>query len=113
MATITVYLFGKPAWEIENLEGELTPLVLKQINELGPELAQRLEVAGNNISKLINNGWSGYGGLYDVMLSKDVSVEEATKELETLGIDSDTVNIEEDTDDEEEFNEIQAEDSDN
>jgi len=79
--------------EIEG--GKATPEMLR---EKGKELKERLEKAAEVLGKLLKNGWElveGYGALYSLELTKEISLEEAREELLTLGIDPDEVNLEE------------------
>jgi hypothetical protein len=94
---VSVFLFGKPAWEIENLEGgELTTELIDQIRNAGDEIKNSLDQTAGILTKLLRNGWSGSGGLYDVNLYKDTTLEEARRELTELGMDPELVNLMED-----------------
>ncbi len=97
--TLSVFLFGKPAWEIEDLEGgELTPELINQIKNTGDKIKNGLDQTAGVLTKLLTNGWNGSGGLYDVNLYKDITLEEARRELTKLGIDPDDANLMEDED---------------
>ncbi len=97
--TLSVFLFGKPAWEIEDLEGgELTPELIDQIRNTGDKIKNSLDQTASVLTKLLRNGWSGSGGLYDVDMHKDVTLDEAQRELITLGIDPTEVNLMEEDD---------------
>ena len=50
------------------------------------------------LTKLIKHGWSGSGGLYDVMFYKDVTLKEAEKELAELNINPEYANLEKEED---------------
>jgi hypothetical protein len=103
---ISVYLFGKPAWELD-LEGEDANVQMAMsVRALGDELKERLYHASDILTKLVDNGWSGSGTLYDIYLFKDITVAEAEKELSGLGIDPGSVNIREDEWDDEEEDEL-------
>ena len=98
---VSVFLFGKPAWEIEDLEGgELTPELINQIRNTGNEIKNSLDQTADVLTKLLRNGWSGSGALYDVNLYKDITLDEAQGELTQLGIDPEVVNLMEGEDEE-------------
>ena len=85
---VSVFLFGKPAWEIENFEGgELNEAMINRIRNKGKELSQSLDEAADTLTLLMKKGWDGTGTLYDVSLFKDVSLGEARKELTEIGLD--------------------------
>jgi hypothetical protein len=87
---ISVFLFGKPAWEIEGFEGgQLDSELIALIRAKGKDLVQELDGVADILEKLLQNGWQGCGTLYDVCLSKDVSIGQARKELNELGLDPD------------------------
>lgn len=81
---ISLFLFGKPSWEGLKVEaGELTP---QDLRDKAKELKERLERLGDVLEKLENNGWEQLGGLYSLMLSKEISKEEAKAELQRIGV---------------------------
>ena len=87
---IGVFLFGKPAWEINGFEGaDLDDELIGRIREKGKDLNESLNEAADILKKLLQNGWNGTGTLYDVSLFKDISLGEARKELAQLGLDPD------------------------
>ncbi len=95
-----VFLFGKPAWEMENFQGgELTPELIDQIRDTGKEIDNRLDQTAELLTKLLGNGWSGSGALYDVHMYKDVTLVEAQVELTALGIDPKEVSLMEEDED--------------
>lgn len=103
LVTLSVFLFGKPAWEIERLEG--SPVDLELLNEVaacGRELNTRLARAAELGKKLVESGWEGVGLLYDIDFYKSVSLRDAEEELKTLGIEPDEVSIKEELEDSEE-----------
>jgi len=59
----------------------------------GKFLKEDLEQTAKWLKILREAGWSYCGGLYDVMCSKDISLEEAKAELKRLGIDIDPENL--------------------
>lgn len=81
MAEISLWLFGKPEWEIDTEKA--TP---KGLRKLGVELKERLEETAGVLEKLQKNGWENAGGLYDLFMFKDISKKEAQAELRKLGI---------------------------
>jgi hypothetical protein len=102
LVTVSVFLFGKPAWEIERLEG--SPVDFELLNEVascGQELAKRLARAAELGRKLVEEGWEGIGLLYDIDFYKEVSLLEAAEELKSLGIQPDEVSIREEFEDSE------------
>jgi hypothetical protein len=98
MAQIMIFLFGKPGQELEE-GGEVTSA---QLRELGKILHARLEEAAEIVSKLESAGWAAQMTLYDVLLTHPylntrMAVEE---QLDNLGIDPESVTIDEWDDDE-------------
>jgi hypothetical protein len=95
MCNVTVFLFGKPSWEM-NLEGQdADEEMVRAIASLADELNERLNFASAMTRKLIENGWTGQGGLYDIWLYKEQSLEQTEDELTKLGIDLRGVDIHE------------------
>ena len=85
---VSIFLFGKPAWEIDGFEnGELTEVMIQQIREKGKELSKGLDGAANTLTQLMKKGWEGTGTLYDVSLFKDIALGEARRELAEMGLD--------------------------
>lgn len=100
LVTVSVFLFGKPAWEIEGLEGSPVDLeLLSAIASCGQELSRRLARAAELGKKLVVKGWEGYGLLYEVEFYKEVTLKDAEEELKGLGIEADEVSIREESDD--------------
>jgi hypothetical protein len=97
----SLFLFGKPAWEIEDLEGELNFKTLEEIYALGKELNERLQWVARIARELLNHGWDAYGTLYDIDFYKLVPFEVAEKELKELGLDPDKLGLEEEEIDDE------------
>ncbi len=84
---INIFLFGKPAWEIENFEGNnLEKNFSFTLKALGDKLKERLYKIAEIHEKLIDNGWEATGGLYTIKYTKNTTKKEAEKELEKLGI---------------------------
>ncbi|MDI6591637.1 MAG: hypothetical protein QME61_01740 [Patescibacteria group bacterium] len=84
-----LYYKPGPDMDIEGKEN-FDPNILR---EHGKFLKEDLESIADQLEKLKKAGWSYCGGLYDVMCSKDISVEEAKKELKELGIEIDEDNL--------------------
>lgn len=102
LVTVSVFLFGKPAWEIERLEG--SPVDLELLNEVavcGRDLDTRLARAAELGKKLVEKGWEGVGRLYDIDFYKSVSLRDAEDELKALRIEPDEVTIKEEFEDSE------------
>lgn len=100
LVTISVFLFGKPAWEIDRLEGSPVDLeLLDEIASCGQELSRRLARATELGKKLVEGGWEGVGLLYDIDFYKTISLKDAEEELKVLGIEPDEVSIREEFDD--------------
>ena len=97
---ITIHLFGKPSWEMDLENAEASGEMAATIANLGSELRARLLKASDLLLKLLQDGWSGEGGLYDVTLYKDQSAMETEAELIALGIDPKDLSIEEEVDEE-------------
>ncbi len=95
MAEISIYIHGKPEWELKNLS-EITG---DEIKKYGKALMERMNDIGNIINKLDNNGWSKGGGLYDLNFYKEIGVDEAKEELLKLGIDLETLNLRDNSED--------------
>jgi hypothetical protein len=99
LVTVSLFLFGKPAWEIEGLEGSPVDLeLLSAIASCGQELSRRLTRAAELGKKLVVKGWEGYGLLYDVEFYKSATLKDAEEELKGLGIEPDEVSIREEDD---------------
>lgn len=98
LVTASVFLFGKPAWEIENLEGSPVDLeLLSSIASCGQVLAGRLARTAEIGRKLVASGWEGYGLLYEVEFYKSSTMREAEEELRALGIEPDEVSLREES----------------
>jgi hypothetical protein len=100
LVVISVFLFGKPAWEIERLEGsDVDHELLDQVASCGQELGKRLARVSEVGKKLLEKGWAGSGGLYDIDFHKAISLKDAEAELRAMGIQSDEVTVREETED--------------
>jgi hypothetical protein len=100
LVTVSLFLFGKPAWEIEGLEGSPVDLeLLSAIASCGRELNMRLTRAAELGKMLMASGWEGYGLLYDVEFYKVATLREAEEELKALGIGPEDVSIREEVED--------------
>lgn len=90
IATANMYLFGKPEWEFGNEK-----INSKTIKSKGDELKARLYAIADILQKLSDNGWDYELGLYDIMLTKNISKTAAEKELTKLGIKQEVFELEE------------------
>jgi len=96
LVTVSVFLFGKPACEIDRLEGSPVDLeLLREVALCGQELGTRLARVAELGAKLVEKGWEGVGLLYDIDFYKAVSMKDAEEELKALGIEPDEVSIRE------------------
>lgn len=96
LVTVSVFLFGKPAWEIDGLEGSPVDFeLLEAIASCGQELRVRLARVAELGRRLVERGWEGYGLLYDVEFYKSLTLKDAEEELKALGIEPDEVSIRE------------------
>jgi hypothetical protein len=103
LTIVSVFLFGKPAWEIEGLEGSPIDLqLLAAVAECGEELNRRLTRAAEIGRKLVGGGWEGFGLLYDMEFYKEVRLKEAEDEMRGLAIEPDEVAMREELDEDEE-----------
>jgi hypothetical protein len=101
LVTVSVFLFGKPAWEIDGLEGSPVDLeLLEAIASCGEELGRRLARVAELGRRLVERGWEGYGLLYDVEFYKSLTLRDAEEELKALGIEPDEVSIREEGEEE-------------
>jgi hypothetical protein len=100
LVTVSVFLFGKPAWEIDRLEGSSVDLeLLAEVASCGQELSRRLARVAELGKKLVERGWEGVGLLYDIDFYKAVSLKDAEEELKALDIEPDEVSIREESED--------------
>ncbi len=88
MATIDIWLFGKPEWEMDF--DKATP---QDIKDLGENLKDRLIRIAEIVEKLENNGWHKGAGLYNLYMHKDIKKELIVDDLDKLGINENEVNI--------------------
>ncbi len=91
--TLTMHLFGKPGWELNEGE-EVTP---QQLRTLAEDLHGRLTEAAAVLEKLTGAGWDAQMALYDVFLSHRyiTTAAQAEEKLLDLGIDPKLVAIDE------------------
>jgi hypothetical protein len=98
LVTVSVFLFGKPAWEIEDLEGYPVDLqLLAAVAARGEELSRRLTRAANVGRKLVAGGWECYGLVYELEFYKGVSLREAEAEMRRMRIEPDEVSLREES----------------
>ena len=86
-------LYYKPGPEMD-IEGKEN-FDLQILIEHGKFLKENLEKAAKLLKILRENGWNYYGALYDIVCYKDISLEEAKRELKKLKIDIDLESLEE------------------
>lgn len=94
MVNLIIWLYGKPAWDLE-IEGEenIDPNIFRKH---GKYLKGHLSLVANTTEKLQKAGWSCCGTLYTLEFYKEnVTKKETKKELQKLGIEFDLINIEE------------------
>lgn len=104
VVVVSVFLFGKPAWEIDELEGLPVDFeLLDDVAACGQELNWRLARAAELGKKLIRGGWEGVGLLYEMEFYKVTSLEDAERELRAYGIGPDEVSMREEFDDPEDL----------
>jgi hypothetical protein len=103
--TISLWLFGKPAHEL-NAEGEAVEP--DQIRALAEELHGRLSAVAGALEKLTAAGWEGSVALYDIHLShRYINTEaDARAKVEDLGLDPELFSYLEWEDEEEEMEEF-------
>jgi hypothetical protein len=100
LVVVSIFLFGKPAWELETLEGSRVDLeLLEEVALCGRELHVRLSRAAELGTKLLGLGWEGIGLLYDIDFYKSISLEGAEEELRALGVEPGDVSIREEVED--------------
>jgi hypothetical protein len=94
LVTVSVFLFGKPAWEIDRLEGgDVDAELLDEVSACGEELFRRLTRAAQIGRKLLEGGWEGCGLLYDIDFYKEIPLKDAGQELDEMGIGRDEVSV--------------------
>jgi len=94
LVTVAIFLFGKPAWEIERLEGStVTPELLGEVAACGEELSRRLSRAAQVGKRLLDAGWEGLGLVYGIDFYKAITLKETQEELKDIGVNPDEVSI--------------------
>jgi len=94
MTEFWLFLYGKPAWDME-LEKELDKKFSDILRETGDRHKEWLHEAANIYDKLFENGWTAHGTLYDIIFYKDISIDDAKKELMEIGLEEYIDNLEE------------------
>ena len=100
MAEFWLFLYGKPAWDME-LEKDLDKDFSNTLRNVGDWHKEWLYEAADIYDKLVENGWEPYGTLYDITFYKDISLEDAKKELKKIGLKDYIDNLQESEFDEE------------
>ena len=96
-----LFLFGKPAWELDMEEASA-----EEIRKKGDEIKERLYRIAEIMEKLEHAGWERYSAsLYSISFYKEINEEEAKEELRRLGIDPEEVSLMEIEEEEEEAEE--------
>lgn len=85
---LQMILFGKPAWEIEGLDGNVLDAdFAKNLEALGEDLYIRLKTYAKVMRKLLERGWTAIGGQYDITLRKRGTWEEVVQDVIKAGVD--------------------------
>jgi hypothetical protein len=91
---VTIFLFGKSAWETNGLEGGgLDKALIEKIRKKRKELNESFNESLDTLGRLMSKGREGSGAHYDVSLFKDVSLGEARRELAKMGQNPDSLRI--------------------
>jgi len=104
--TLMVPLFGKPGQEIP----EGSEVTAQELRALGQDLQARLQEAADVVEKLTGAGWEAQMLLYDICLSHPYmqTAVQAEEKLHDLGINPESVIIDEWPDeDEEDFEDME------
>ncbi len=88
MAQICIYL-------LEDIEEELglENISLNDLRKYGDTLKQRMHKIADALGVLEKHGWKWTTGAKDIFLFKDVSVQEAQKEISKLDIDKNLIHF--------------------
>jgi hypothetical protein len=71
MCTITVYLFGKPPCEMSLENQDVDGAVVQDLENVGNELKDRLHYLSGLTRKLLDDGGTGDGCLYEISYFKE------------------------------------------
>lgn len=104
---VEIWLFGKPAWELETEGWNIDEWTPEELEEKGKELQRRMHRKAEITRNLLLNGWKGEGGSYTISFYKRTPIERAKNELASLGITPDEVSLDEHEDEEDTFVEFQ------
>lgn len=103
---IDLFLFGKPAWELEGLEGgELDASFANKLEELGEALNARLKFCARVLRELLARGWIATGALYNIFFYKEATWEEVEADAKEVGLDPDMIREVEEWEEDEEYEE--------
>lgn len=78
---LSVWLFGKPDWELEKITSS------HELRDLGDSLKERLYRAADNYDKLVGDGWEADLHLYDVGFYKEEPPKDIGEYLKALGVE--------------------------
>lgn len=93
MVSISIWLFGKPEWEISD---KMDITKSQTFKDLGNELKARMDEKGEIIDKLVADGWNLELCLYDIHACRDgLKTIDVENHLKGLGIDPDMVSVNE------------------
>lgn len=90
MINLSIYLYGKPEWNLGNTQDSLSPKLIRKHAE---DLHQHLNEVAKTIEKLQTADWSCDLALYSLELYKGITKKQAEQELKKLKIDPDLVNL--------------------
>ena len=79
MPSVIINLYGKPCWDMQLEKEEINNPTIFKIQ--GKKLRNRLFKVSWIADKLLEMGWKGIGGTYEVIFYKKTSEAEAKKEL--------------------------------
>lgn len=79
MVSLIITLYGKPCWDMELEKEEIDDC--RMFKKQGNKLRNRLYKVSWIVDTLLELGWKGIGGTYEIIFYKDVDIEVAKKEL--------------------------------
>jgi hypothetical protein len=87
MTCMTISFFGNRGPETDLEDQVADEDTVATLVNLGDELRERLRFISRTTESRLDSGWFGEGGLCELMLYKECSLDEAMSELKALGID--------------------------